>query len=61
MLAWLSANLVNLALILFLAALVTLILVGKRRARKVGKSPCGCESCAGCSACGSGVCPHAKS
>ena len=55
MLAWLSVNLINIALVVFLAALIALILFGKRRARKAGKPSCACgcscESCAGCPAC----------
>ena len=52
MLAWLVANLVNLVLILAVAALLGLIVRGMVRDRKAGKSPCG-GSCADCGVCGS--------
>ena len=52
MLAWLAANLINIVLILVIAAVIGLILRGMVRDRKAGKSPCG-GSCADCGACGS--------
>ena len=57
MLAWLSANLVNITLIAALALIVGLLIRGMIRDRKTGKSPCGgncasCGACKGCSACG---------
>lgn len=52
MLAWLAANLINIVLILVIAAVIGLILRGMIRDRKAGKSPCG-GSCADCGACGS--------
>lgn len=61
--AWLSANFVNIALILAITLLVALLLRGMIRDRKAGKSSCGgncasCGACGGCSACGS--CPSVK-
>jgi hypothetical protein len=50
MLAWLAANLINIVLILVIAAAVGLILRGMIRDRKTGKSSCG--GCASCGACG---------
>ena len=50
MLAWLAANLVNLVLILAVAAVLGLAVRGMVRDRKAGKSPCG-GSCADCGAC----------
>ena len=47
MLAWLAANLVNLVLILAVAALLGLIVRGMVRDRKAGKSSCG-GSCGRC-------------
>lgn len=57
MLAWLSANLVNIALIAVLALVVGWLIRGMIRDKKAGKSSCGgncasCGACAGCSACG---------
>ena len=52
MLAWLVANLVNLVLILAVAAVLGLAVRGMVRDRKAGKSPCG-GSCADCGVCGS--------
>ena len=54
--AWLSANFVNIALILAITLLVALLLRGMIRDRKAGKRSCGgncasCGACAGCSAC----------
>ena len=61
--AWLSANFVNIALILAITLLVALLLRGMIRDRKAGKRSCGgncasCGACGGCSACGS--CPSVK-
>ena len=58
MLNWLSANLVNIALIAALVLIVSLLIRSMVRDRKAGKSPCGgncaaCGACKGCSACGS--------
>ena len=50
MLNWLSANLVNLALIAVLALIVAFLIRGMIRDKKVGKSTCG-GNCAGCGAC----------
>ena len=52
MLAWLSANLINIALVVFIALIVALLIRGMIRDRKAGKSSCG-GSCASCGACGS--------
>ncbi len=57
MLAWLSANLVNIVLIAVLALVVGWLIRGMIRDKKAGKSSCGgscasCGACAGCSACG---------
>lgn len=53
MLAWLSANLVNIALILALTLVVVLLIRSLVQDRKAGKSPCGgsCSKCGACSAC----------
>ena len=56
MLTWLSANLINIALILVIALVVTLIVRGMISDRKSGRSGCGgnCAdfgSCHGCSSC----------
>ena len=50
MLNWLSANLVNIALIAALVLIVGLLIRGMIRDRKAGKSPCG-GNCAACGAC----------
>ena len=57
MLAWLSANLINIALVAVIALIVGLLIRGMIRDKKAGKSSCGgncacCGSCSGCSACG---------
>ena len=51
MLAWLSANLVNIALILVIALVVVLLIRGMIRDKKAGKSSCG-GNCASCGVCG---------
>ena len=53
MLSWLSANLINIALIAFIAAIVVLLIRSMIRDRKAGKSACGgnCACCGACSAC----------
>ena len=51
MLTWLSANLINIVLIAFIALIVGLLLRGMIRDKKAGKSSCG-GSCASCGACG---------
>ena len=58
MLTWLSANLINIALIAVLAVIVTLLLRGMIRDRKAGACSCGgscasCGACGGCRTCGS--------
>ncbi len=56
MIAWLSANLINIALVAVLVLIVGLLLRGMIRDKKAGKSSCGCNcascgACSGCSAC----------
>ena len=53
MLSWLSANLINIALIAFIAAIVVLLIRSMIRDRKAGKRACGgnCACCGACSAC----------
>ncbi len=56
MFVWLSANWINIALVVVLALIVGLLLRGMIRDRKAGKSSCGgncagCGACSGCSAC----------
>ena len=56
MLAWLSANLVNIVICAILILVVGLIIRGMIRDRKAGKSSCGgncgsCGACGGCSGC----------
>ena len=63
MLAWLSANLINIVLIAVIVLVVGLLIRGMIRDRKAGKSSCGgscasCGACGGCSACGK--CPSMK-
>ena len=54
MLAWLSANFVNIVLVAVIAAVVILLIRGMVRDRKAGKTSCGCNcaDCGACSACG---------
>ena len=60
MLAWLSANLINITLIAAVALIVFLLVRVMVRDRKAGKAPCGgncascgaCRGCASCSGCG---------
>ncbi len=59
MLAWLSANLVNIALILVIALVVVLLIRGMIRDKKAGKSSCG-GNCASCGVCG-GSCSGCRS
>ena len=56
MLAWFSANLVNIALTAVIVLIVGLLIFVMIRDKKAGKSSCGgscggCASCGGCSAC----------
>ena len=61
MLAWLSANWINIALVAVLVLIVGLLLRGMFRNKKAGKSSCGC-SCASCGACGGcSACAHCGS
>ena len=56
MLTWLSANLINIALIAFIVLITALLIRGMILDKKAGKSSCGgncagCGACSGCSAC----------
>ena len=55
MLAWLSANLINITLIAAVALIVFLLVRVMVRDRKAGKAPCGgnCASCGACRVCAS--------
>ena len=58
MLAWFSANLINIVLVAVLVLIVGLLFRGMIHNKKAGKSSCGCScascgACGGCSACGS--------
>ena len=57
MLAWLSANLINMVLIAVIVLVVGFLIRCMIRDKKAGKSSCGgncasCGACGGCSACG---------
>ena len=60
MFAWLSENLINIALIAALALIVGLLIRSMIRDKRAGKSACGgscascgaCKGCSGCSGCG---------
>ncbi len=57
MLAWLSANLINIVLVAVIVLIVAWLIRGMLRDRKAGKRSCGgncagCGACSGCSACG---------
>ena len=54
MFAWLSANLINIALIAVIALVVGLLIRSMIRDRRAGKSSCGgnCASCGACGGCG---------
>ena len=56
MLAWLSANLINIALVLAVALLVFVLVRSLIRDKRAGKSPCGgnCSGCGGCASCAMG-------
>ncbi len=56
MLTWLSANLINFALIAVIVLVVAFLIRGMIRDRRAGKRSCGgncagCGACNGCSAC----------
>ena len=56
MMAWLSANLVNIILTAVIVLIVGLLIVVMVRDKRAGKSSCGvscanCASCGGCHAC----------
>ncbi len=50
MLAWLSANLINIALVAVITLIVGLLIRGMIRDKKAGRSSCG-GNCAGCASC----------
>ncbi len=57
MFAWLTANLINIALIAVIALVVGLLIRSMIRDKKAGKSSCGgncasCGACGGCASCG---------
>ena len=54
MLAWFSANLINIALTAVIVLIVGLLIFVMVRDRKAGKSSCGgsCSSCGACGGCG---------
>ena len=52
MLTWLSANLVNIALVALITLIVAFLIRGMIRDRKAGKCSCG-GNCENCGACGS--------
>lgn len=57
MVSWLSANLVNIALVAVLVLIVGLLIRVMVRDRRAGKAPCGgncasCGACHGCASCG---------
>ncbi len=57
MMVWLSANLINIALVAVLVLIVGLLLGCMIRDKKAGKSTCSgncasCGACTGCSSCG---------
>ena len=59
MLAWLSANLINIALVFVIVLVVALLLRSMIRDKKAGRSSCGgncadCGACSGCASCKSG-------
>ena len=61
MLTWLSANLINIALIAAIVLITALLIRGMIRDKKAGKPSCGC-SCTGCASCGGcALCAAAKS
>ena len=56
MLAWLSANLINIVLVALIVLIVAFLIRGMIRDRRAGKSSCGgscaCGGCSSCSQCG---------
>ena len=50
MFVWLSANLINIALVAVITLIVGLLLRGMIRNKKTGRSSCG-GNCAGCASC----------
>ena len=55
MLTWIHANLATIVILFAFSLIIAFVLVGMIRARKQGKSSCGCSGCAGCAGCAS--CP----
>ena len=57
MFPWLSANLINIALIVLIAVITGLLIRSLIRDRKAGKSSCGgnCASCGACGGCARGA------
>ena len=53
MLGWLAANLINIVLIAVIALITALLIRSLIRDRRAGKSACG-GNCASCGACGGG-------
>ena len=51
MLAWISANLINIVLTAVIVLIVGLLIFVMVRDKKAGKSSCG-RNCAGCASCG---------
>jgi len=53
MLAWFSANLINIVLVVVIALIAGLLIRVMIRDKKAGKSPCGgkCSECGACRAC----------
>ena len=56
MVAWLSANLINIVLVALIVLIVAFLIRGMIRDRRAGKSSCGgscaCGGCSSCSQCG---------
>ena len=44
MLTWIIANLINIALVALILLVVALVICGRVRAKKAGKSACGCAA-----------------
>ena len=57
MLAWLFANLINIALVAAIVLIVALLIYVMVRDRRAGKAPCGgnCASCGQCGAAKGGI------
>jgi len=59
--AWFAENLGTILVTLALAAVVAAIVLGMRKEKKRGRSPCcgDCSGCSGCAACHGGQTPKA--